>query len=283
MNSESFSSAPKSSEKERLQEVFESEIRGNFDKVSEGNYESPFPGISSISVLRGPGNKVLYVKAWYENEEGKERSAEWSLSESGMFSGKPPRDFPATHEDVKKFVFDLLAGQVGSSWGVLGVDILPGADELESPGPGGNSPSGKKEGIIREPIDPERVQFFENLPVLLRFVSKEGFNNYFGVVMAAKEAGKLLVLIDSQRVGNAAYYFSLNLPEEIPQPLTSDEAKDYIEQHLEGLFQEVETKGELQDRLGAGRVVHFRTREEKGETGRVWKEKLRAIVSAQAA
>ena len=256
--------------KDPAKELFNKVLAGKFDKAAKGNFEfQALPPITSVTFLpfhnEATGQRILYATIFYVGANNKEGQTTWSIFENGVISGKMPPDL-LLQEKRKEIELGLLSRieKVNLEfWHQTEVPIGLEEDEgqkRELPGEGKGGGAKRKE-------DPERMEFYVNLPgVLFGAIPKsEGFDGYKLIVF--KGDINDFFILDKEFTKNAA--FILDLPPEqrlqFENTVSEQEREMLLREHWLGLRSRASTRKQMVEILGARKIVHNKT----------WKERMR--------
>ena len=267
---------------QELKEEFTALLKGKFNRFPEGEFVSKLSGVESISILRGipVDNEVksLLIYLWYQDRDGKRKSAEFILDENGRIYGKIPWyletfkgiEIIDVYEEIIRIVKTLNLDFFTS----ISEEILPPEKiflELET-----KEQKQKREAGEKIYVDPRRLEFLEKQPDALFGVvgANSGFRGYYGIVFPWG------LILENPRIGNALYIVPFKPPIKPEDPrifklppekrLTSEEREQIIEERIKPLTNL--TKSEIVQR-GAIRIIH------PPVTSKEWEEKMTSVIS----
>jgi len=194
--------------KQELKDSFDKVLDGNFNVFPAGNYQTNLPGLESISIIRGPENKetgdvgALNVIIFDVNH----RSVTFSMTADGLLSGKLPKDWMFSREDLYEEILHISGNVCMGFFENIADQLLPPGywDDREKKERGG----GGGGGWNNEALDPRRIEFIANQPgALFGFAGiNSGFRGYYGFAFPE------IIVLENNKVGNALYIF--DIPEE---------------------------------------------------------------------
>ena len=277
---EEFGLAAKQAEsdnlKNKINEIFESSIRADFDSIPEGPFKSTLPEISWISFVRPKERQTgktkpdtINVVVFENTESQKNTSHTWTVSRNGTI--KPVQPIPPklsnkyTREEIGLEIVKLLEKISPSFIHLTDLDILPAKDiGTKKDDPGENENDETRE----QPIDPERLKFFRSLKDA-EFISANhsmGLNGYVVIFFDNQK----FVVVENEFKGNALFLVDLHekldmaaLEKELSAqkkdgngPVTKDDLRNEVEKRFwQPIADRAKTRRELLA-LGAQRIVH---------------------------
>jgi len=257
--------------------IFDRVLKGKFEKISAGDFESALPPLESISIIpvqisekEGHVRHSLNAVVYYRTHSGAEKHITWSVFEDGTISGFLPKDLSIAREDLAGEILNTVERIHFDFWRKTDLPILPKSDEddREPIEPKG----GKRED---RPLQPERLEFLRGQQsILFGFVNeRNGFRGYHGAVLPHG------IILEHPRFGNAAYVVRLSEPIvdtdtdvfDKPSIARVDDAtaRKILEKVWAPIAKQAETRGELRDKFGAKRIVH---------TPDTWQRHLQAAI-----
>lgn len=254
-------------EPDPTKELFKKVLAGKFDKVAKGNFESHgLPPITSITFTpfynEATGQRIIYATMFYSVGD-KESQTTWSIFENGVISGKiPPELAPESkRKQIELEMLSIIEKVNLEFWHQTDVPIGLEEDEgqeRELPPLGGETP---KKG----PERPERLEFYRSQPGVLfgAIDKKNGFDGYKLIVF--KGENNDFFVLDKEFLKNAAFIIDLS-PEErlgLENTASKEERDALLKQHWAGLRQRARTRKEMVAILGAKKIVHNKTWEQR--------------------
>lgn len=247
-------------------ELFKKVLAGKFDKVAKGNFEShDLPPITSITFLpfynEATGKKIIYATIFYSVGD-KESQTTWSIFENGIISGKIPPDLAPENKrkQIELEILSLIEKVNLDFWHQTDVPIGLEEDEgqeRELPPPG----EGPKKDLER----PERLEFYRGQPGVLfgAIDKKNGFDGYKLIVFQGENND--FFILDKEFLKNAAFIIDLSPEERLKlENVASKEERDaLLKRHWAGLRQRAKTRKEMVAILGAKKIVHNKTWEQR--------------------
>ncbi len=203
----SFADKQRAEQEEKSRRRFGEVVGENIDQFPPGcQFASGLPGVSSISVLKQPNGKDLYVVVFYKDKNGRDKHETFPVDPEGV-KGAIPKDLAVTKEQIFDEVMDNLDKVGLDFWYGEAQEILP---------PDWPVPPKEQEGPEKPPIaeDPRRIEFLRKQPdARFGFFSRDGFRGYYGFFF-----DKFIVL-ENPKCENAAYFIDL------PEGLSDEERK----------------------------------------------------------
>lgn len=272
-------------EAESRNSKFERLLKGKFEDLKDGTWESTVPEIDSIQIYKDKPNKEgeiesLGINVFWE-KDGEMHTAHFKLLRDGTMAGRMPierglnidkdelfDDVLHTVETVDMSFFENISKSLLRS--KPSPERHPHVDGVHTPAP-------EKLGEERDSTDPRRLEFMGNHEKVLFGITEEGynFNGYYGFVFPN------FLVLENENLGNASIFIDFKNPIDIDpkrfklpptRRMTKEERMGALKDNVEKYINL--NRDQLKE-VGAVRRTHPHMNNEK------WKEKMRLRIDTR--